>query len=103
MRAQVSAALASKRSQSTINVLIACCCAGDVQRPFMRGAFAPEGARGARTQLDQHYPDCTYSWLLSSTMPTTFGRAVLVNLLVIAFLMVPTIVIFGALLAMRPG
>ena len=54
MRAQVSAALASKRSQSTINVLIACCCAGDVQRPFMRGAFAPEGARGARTPLDQH-------------------------------------------------
>ena len=43
------------------------------------------------------------AWLLSSTMPTTFGRAVLVNLLVIAFLMVPTIVIFGALLAMRPG
>lgn len=43
------------------------------------------------------------AWLLSSTMPTTFKRAVLVNLLVIAFLMVPIIVIFGALLAMRAG
>lgn len=43
------------------------------------------------------------AWLLSSTMPTSFGRAILVNLLVVAFLMIPSVVLLGSLLAMRVG